>query len=79
MIDKKLHNFYLSFKVIGQLHVEWVNGLTLRHAKERLLMQYGDATDVMDWTHESAHDFQQYIDKMKLSTEIKDVKVTLRE
>ena len=60
MLDRKLHKFYLSFKTSTDIELVWVEGINLRHAKEKLLMKYPEATDVMDWTYEKPEDLDQY-------------------
>ena len=38
-----------------------VEAINLRHAKEKILFSYDDATDIRDWTHEKKKDLQKYI------------------
>lgn len=57
----------------------WVEGINLRHAKERLLMQHQDATDVMDWTHENPEDLEKYLEKVRTHKEIISLNVTPKE
>ncbi len=64
MLDKNLYKFYLSYRLNGEVLVEWVEGINLRHAKDKVLFQYPDATDLMDWTNEKKEDLERYLDKM---------------
>ena len=70
MLDRKLHTFYLSFKVDGDVKLEWVEGINLRHAKDKIELKYEQATDIMDWTHERKEDLQIYLNKIESSHEI---------
>jgi len=65
MLDKQLHKFYISYKINGEVHLEWVEGINLRHAKERIEMVHEDATDLMDWTNEKETDLQSYLHKVE--------------
>ena len=67
----KLHNFYLSYKVNGNIHLAWIEALNLRHAKEKLMFTQEDASDIRDWTNERKEDLDAYISKIK-----KTIKVT---
>lgn len=57
----KLHNFYLSFKINGEVHLSWIEALNLRHAKEKILFSNEEATDIRDWTNERKEDLDYYI------------------
>ena len=39
MLDRQLHKFYISYKLNGEVHLEWVEGINLRHAKEKIEMK----------------------------------------
>jgi hypothetical protein len=65
MLDRQLHKFYISYRLNGDVHLEWVEGINLRHAKERVEMRHEEATDLMDWTNESKTDLEKYLDKVK--------------
>ena len=67
----KLHNFYLSYKVNGEVHVAWIEALNLRHAKEKIMFNNDDPSDIRDWTNERKEDLDSYLNKLK-----KTVKVT---
>ena len=58
-----MHKFLLSFKLNGEVRTTWVEGINLRHAKDKLVYEHEDATDVIDWTDESEADINQYIQK----------------
>jgi hypothetical protein len=64
MLDRQLHKFYISYKLNGEVHLEWVEGINLRHAKERIEMKHEDATDLMDWTNENKEDLSTYLKKV---------------
>jgi hypothetical protein len=64
MLDRQLHKFYISYKLNGEVHLEWVEGINLRHAKERIEMKHEDATDLMDWTNENKEDLSTYLNKV---------------
>jgi hypothetical protein len=63
MYDRQLHRFFLSYKLDGELNFQWVEGINLRHAKEKIQMQHSEATDLMDWTNEKREDVEAYIEK----------------
>ena len=42
-----------------------IEAINLRHAKEKILFSYDEATDIRDWTHERKHELQKYILKNK--------------
>ena len=65
MLDRQLHKFYISYKLNGAVHLEWVEGINLRHAKERIELKHEDATDLMDWTNESKEDLEAYMKKIE--------------
>lgn len=72
MLDRQLHKFYISFKLNGEVHLDWVEGINLRHAKERIEMKHEDATDLMDWTNESKEDLEAYMKKMEEKRKLKE-------
>jgi hypothetical protein len=57
----KLHSFLLSFKLNGKVQVHTIEAINLRHAKEKILFSFDDATDIRDWTHEKKKELQKYI------------------
>ena len=59
----KLHRFYLSYKINGKIHLSWIEALNLRHAKEKILFNDEDATDIRDWTNERKQDLDDYVEK----------------
>lgn len=63
MLDRKLHRFFLSYKLNANIETAWVEGINLRHAKDKLQMKFPDATDLMDWTNEKPEDFEKYKNK----------------
>ena len=63
MLDRQLHKFYISYRINGDIQLEWVEGINLRHAKEKIEMQHDDASDLMDWTNEKEEDLQAYLAK----------------
>lgn len=75
MLDRQLHKFYISYKLDGKIHFEWVEGINLRHAKERIEMKHEDATDLMDWTNESKEDIDAYMKKAEDKQKQKDEEV----
>jgi Spy/CpxP family protein refolding chaperone len=75
MLDRQLHKFYISYKLDGNIHLEWVEGINLRHAKERIEMKHEDATDLMDWTNESKDDIDAYMKKAEDKQRQKDQEV----
>jgi hypothetical protein len=64
MLDRKLHRFYLSYKVGGNIEAEWIEGINLRHAKDKLQGKFPEATDIMDWTYEKPEAFEKYRNKL---------------
>jgi len=65
MLDRQLHKFYISYRINGEVHLEWVDGINLRHAKERIEMLHEEASDLMDWTNEKEEDLQLYLSKIE--------------
>ncbi|BDC99603.1 hypothetical protein [Persicobacter psychrovividus] len=65
MEHRRLYKFYLSYKVDREVHTIWVEGLNLRHAKDKLSMIEPEAIDVIDWTSESEEKLATYIDKVQ--------------
>ncbi len=61
MLDRQLHKFYISYKLDGCIHLEWVEGINLRHAKDKIALLHEDATDLMDWTNEKKEDLEKYL------------------
>ena len=72
MLDRQLHKFYISYKLNGEVHLDWIEGINLRHAKERIEMKHEDATDLMDWTNESKEDLEAYMKKMEEKRKLKE-------
>ena len=72
MLDRQLHKFYISYKLNGAVHLEWVEGINLRHAKERIEFKHEDATDLMDWTNESKEDLEAYLKKIEEKKRLKE-------
>ena len=64
MLDRQLHKFYISYRLNGEVHLEWIEGINLRHAKEKIEMMHEDASDLMDWTNEKEEDLQAYLSKI---------------
>jgi hypothetical protein len=65
MDEVKEYRFFLSFKIENKILNGFFTGINLRHAKEKLMFQYLDASDIMDWTNESIEDFNKYLGKFK--------------
>jgi len=65
MLDRQLHKFYISYKINGVVRLEWIEGINLRHAKERIEMMHEDATDLTDWTNEKEVDLNSYLHKIE--------------
>ena len=66
MLDRQLHKFYISYRLNGEVHLEWIEGINLRHAKEKIEMLHEDASDLMDWTNEKEEDLQVYLSKIEI-------------
>jgi len=65
MLDRQLYKFYISYRINGEVHLDWVEGINLRHAKERIEMKHDEASDLMDWTNERKEDLQAYLAKIE--------------
>ncbi len=63
----KVHRFYLSYKVNGEVNTGWYYGIHIRFAKDQLLFQQPEATDIMDWTYENSEDLKHYLIKQNAS------------
>lgn len=64
MVDRHLFRFYISYRLNGQVFFEWVEGMNLRHAKDKLQFKYADATDLMDWTNENEEVLKSFLQKL---------------
>ena len=71
MLDRQLHKFYISYRLDGEVHLEWVEGINLRHAKERIEMRHTEASDLMDWTNEKEEDLRDYLQKIESEKRLK--------
>jgi len=71
MLDRQLHKFYISYRLVGEVHLEWIEGINLRHAKERIEMRHEDASDLMDWTNEKKEDLHNYLTKIEAEKKLK--------
>ena len=65
MLHRQLHKFYISYRIEGEVHLEWVEGINLRHAKEKIEMLHENASDLMDWTNEKKEDLEAYLEKIE--------------
>ena len=72
MLDRQLHKFYISYRINGEVHLSWVEGINLRHAKEKIEMMDENASDLMDWTNEKEEDLKAYLAKIEVQKQIKD-------
>lgn len=63
----KVHKFYLSYKVNGEVNTGWYFGIHIRFAKDQLLFQQPEATDIMDWTYENPEDLRSYLTRQNAS------------
>ena len=70
MLDRQLHKFYISYRINGEVHLEWIEGINLRHAKERIEMMHEEASDLMDWTNEKEEDLQLYLSKIEAKRKV---------
>jgi hypothetical protein len=57
----KVYRFYFSYKLNGEINTGWYYGIHIRFAKDQLLFQQPDATDIMDWTYENSEDLKSYL------------------
>ena len=74
MLDRQLHKFYISYRLNGEIHLEWVEGINLRHAKEKIELRYDEASDLMDWTNEKKEDLEAYLTKRDAKIKFHDLK-----
>ncbi len=63
----QIHKFYLSYKINGEVNTGWFYGVHIRFAKDQLLFQHPEATDLMDWTLEKSEDLRRYLLKQNAS------------
>ena len=61
----KLHTFRLSFKLSGKVQTVAIEAINLRHAKEKVLFEHEDVTDIRDWTYEKKNDLKKYLLKQQ--------------
>jgi len=69
MSANQLHKFRISYKLNGAIHLNWVEGINLRHAKEKIEFNNPEATDLMDWTYEKDAEMKHFMRKSKLAVE----------
>lgn len=69
MLDRQLHKFYLSYRLNGEIQLEWIEGINLRHAKDKVEMKHEDASDLMDWTNEKEEDLKTFLAKSRAKEE----------
>ncbi len=74
MLDRQLHKFHISYRLNGDVHLEWVEGINLRHAKEKIELKFGEATDLMDWTNEKKEDLETYLAKRNVNKKLHELK-----
>ena len=79
MLDRQLFKFYISYRLNGEVHLEWIEGINLRHAKEKIEMKKGKASDLMDWTHEKEEDLNIYLSKIEAKRKIKEELERIKE
>ena len=79
MLDRQLHKFYISYRLDGKVHLEWIEGINLRHAKEKIELKHPEASDLMDWTNEKKSDLQHYLDKVEKKKEVEDEWSNIKE
>ncbi len=72
MLDRELHKFYISYRVDGEIRLEWIEGINLRHAKDKIELQHEEASDLMDWTNEKEEDLQAYLTKIEAKKKDKE-------
>lgn len=72
MLDRQLHKFYISYRLDGEVHLEWIEGINLRHAKERIELRHTEASDLMDWTNEKEEDLKKYLVKVESKKRLKE-------
>ncbi len=72
MLDRQLHKFYISYRINGEVHLEWIEGINLRHAKDKIEMNHAEASDLMDWTNEKKEDLNTYLDKIEAKRKAKE-------
>lgn len=72
MLDRQLHKFYISYRINGEVHLEWIEGINLRHAKDKIEMNHAEASDLMDWTNEKKEDLSNYLDKIEAKRKAKE-------
>ena len=69
MSANQLHRFHISYKLNGNIHLDWIEGINLRHAKEKIEFSYPEATDLMDWTYEKDAELRHFLRKSKMAIE----------
>lgn len=69
MLDRHLFKFNLSYSLNGEIQLEWIEGINLRHAKDKVAMKHEDASDLMDWTNEKEEDLNAFLEKSRAKAE----------
>lgn len=75
MHNAQMHEFFLSYKIDGVLHTGLFSGISLRHAKDKLMFNHSEATDIMDWTYEKAQDLDDYIRRQNAKMQVLEMRL----
>jgi hypothetical protein len=67
MSANHLYQFRISYRINGTVHLNRIEGINLRHAKEKIAMKYPDATDLMDWTNEKDAELKHFLRKSRMA------------
>lgn len=75
MHNMEMQEFYLTFKIEGIIHTGLFSGISLRHAKDKLMFQYSEATDIMDWTCENPSQLEEYISRQNAKHQLLETRL----
>lgn len=75
MHNMEMQEFYLTFKIEGITHTGLFSGISLRHAKDKLMFEHSEATDIMDWTYESPSQLEEYISRQNAKHQLLEMRL----
>ncbi|MGK7397654.1 MAG: hypothetical protein ACNS62_23980 [Candidatus Cyclobacteriaceae bacterium M3_2C_046] len=61
MANYRTFNFCLSFRLGTEVHLEYIEGINLSQAKDKLLLNCPEATDIINWTQENKESINNYL------------------
>ena len=73
MSTNHIHRFRISYKLNGTIHLNWIEGINLRHAKEKFELNHPDATDLKHFLRKSRIAVQKITAQLKSMKDAEDL------